>query len=99
MFKTEAEEEAEELIERIKTLLASQDGLIYSIDKAEVKKSNVISPSTIGDRDAWVFVTLYNVSNPDKLFERRTWMKLGEMGVDVDTHGSTEIEFYKKFKG
>jgi hypothetical protein len=100
MHKTDAEEEAASFIKKVKGILRSQDGLIYSVE-SEVHTSNVISPSTVGDRYAYVGVTFYNVGNPENAFPSKTWMRFGEMGAEVSTwHGSNaRIEFHKSFDG
>lgn len=102
-FKTEAEEKAETFIGRVKSLLRRQDGLIYGVDTS-VNSPNFISPSTVTNRVAWVEVTLYNVTTADDAFPAHVWVRLGEMGADVDTYSGSRyngwnptIELHKRF--
>lgn len=101
MIQSKAEEQAENFIEEVKAIFAGEDGLFYELDTS-VKKSNVISPSTVGDRYASVWVTLYNVSDPDDALSARSWMRLGELDAGVNkydgiTYDNPEIEIQKKF--
>jgi len=105
VFQTEAEEKAEQFVEQVKSLLRSQDGLIYAVDSS-IDTPNVISPSTVANRDAWVEVTLFNVSDPDNTFPAHIWVRLGEIGADIDTYSGSKwndykptIEFHKRFDG
>lgn len=102
-FKTAAEEKAETFIEQVKSLLRAQDDIIYEIDTS-LGKPNVISADTFDKCDAWVEVTLFNVSNPDNAFPAHVWVRLGEIGADVDTHSGSKwndynptIELHKRF--
>jgi hypothetical protein len=102
-FQTEAEKEAERFIERVKSILRSKDNLIYGIDSS-IDKPNVISPSTVNNRDAWVEVIIYNASSPEDVLSPHEWVRLGEMGADIDMHSgdrhyeyNPSIEFHKRF--
>jgi len=99
VLKPEPEQKAEELAETIKNIISSKDDLIYEV-RDDVKKTNVISPSTVGDRDMIVEVELYNVADPESILDPRDWKRFGELGVDVDSYDKqlpTLIEFHKRF--
>jgi len=104
VFQSEPEQKAEKFIEQIKSLIQSQDNLIYEIDSS-IDDPNVISMSTIGNKDAWVEVTLFNVSDPDDLFPAYLWVRVGEIGADVDMHSGNHrngynptVEFHKRLE-
>lgn len=104
-FQTREEEKAEEFVEQVKRLLRAQDGLIYEVDSS-IDHPNAISPSTVCDRDAWVEVTLYNVSKADHALPAHSWMRLGELGADVDTYTGSRhngynptIEIHRRIEG
>jgi len=104
-FKTNARKEADEFISTIERLIKSRPDLIYSIDTC-VKSPNVISPSTAADKIAVVEVEIYNHVSEDEVFKPRHFMKIGELGADMQTwdncHGSDYncfIEITKRFDG
>ena len=102
---SQASKNAEQFVERVKRMVNRKDDVIANVE-TNVDDTNVISPSTIGDKDAWVEVTLYNVSDPNDLFTPREWMELGKMGADLQssshedcsearsTSGSVNVDTY-----
>ena len=102
---SQASKNAEQFVERVKRMVNRKDDVIANVE-TNVDDTNVISPSTIGDKDAWVEVTLYNVSDPDDLFTPREWMDLGEIGADLYTYTGSKhngynptVEIRKRFSG
>ena len=88
---TQAKTEAKEFISEIKRLVKAQDNVIYHID------------SSIGKRNAWIEITLFNVTNPDELFSAHEWVHIGSLGGDIDTYSGNyrndynpSIEIHKR---
>lgn len=100
----DAERKAREFIDRIETIVSAKDNLIYDIE-SEVRSPNVISPSTVGDKDAIVSVELFNVGNADDAFDVDTWISLGQIADGIDKWSAGDpgsdtalIEFHARFK-
>jgi hypothetical protein len=97
-------QDAQDFIETVEAMVSSKDDVIYNL-YTDVKRPNMISPSTVGNRDAIIEISLYNVADPNEFFTTHQLLRLGELGADVDMQKSRKvsgplcsIEIFNRFK-